>query len=88
MKHPLVTLLALAVSALAQTPLTNEEKLGLENAQLKLQLIESQKAEIQKQAQAVFEGACKRAGIELPACQFDAQTASVKKAEAPKEPKK
>jgi len=80
--------LIFAAFALAQTPLTEVEKLGLENAQLKLQLLESQKTEIQKQAQTVFEAACKRAGIDLAACQFDAQTASVKKAEAPKEVKK
>ena len=83
MRTTLLTL-TLAAFALAQTPLTNEEKLALENAQLKLQLLETQKAEIQKAAQTVFEGACKRAGIDLPACQFDAQTASVKKAEVPK----
>ena len=80
------TLLALIIAAFAfaQTPLTNEEKLGLENAQLKLRLLEVEKAEVQKAAQAVFEGACKRAGIELPVCQFDANTASVKKAEPKK----
>jgi len=72
-----------AAFALAQTPLTNEEKLALENAQLKLQLIKAQEKDIQAESQKVFEGACKRAGIDLPACQFDAQTASVKKAEAP-----
>lgn len=84
-----ILLLALAGLGLASTtPLTNEEKLGLENASLKLQLLESQKADIQKQAQAVFESACKRAGIDLAACQFDQATASVKKAEAPKEVKK
>jgi hypothetical protein len=83
MRTTLLTL-TIAAFAIAQTPLTNEEKLGLENAQLKLQLLESQKADIQKAAQVVFEAACKRAGIDLPACQFDAQTASVKKAEAPK----
>jgi peroxiredoxin family protein len=66
---------------LAQTPLTKEEKLALENASLKLQLIESQKKDIQADAQKVFEGACKRAGIDLAACQFDQAAASVKKAE-------
>lgn len=83
MKHTLL-MLALAVSALAQTALTNEEKLALENASLKLQLIEAQKADIQKAAQGVFESACKRAGIELSTCQFDQKTLSVSKAEAPK----
>jgi peroxiredoxin family protein len=76
--------MTLAAFALAQTPLTNEEKLALENASLKLQLIEAQKKDIQADAQKVFESACKRAGIDLAACQFDQQTASVKKAEAPK----
>jgi peroxiredoxin family protein len=83
MRTTLLTL-TIAAFAIAQTPLTNEEKLSLENAQLKLQLIEAQKKDIQADAQKVFESACKRAGIDLPACQFDAQTASVKKAEAPK----
>jgi regulator of replication initiation timing len=74
----------IAALAFAQTPLTETEKLSLENAQLKLRLLEVEKAEVQKAAQAVFEGACKRAGIELPVCQFDAATASVKKSEAKK----
>ena len=87
----LIILLALALSAVAQTPLTNEEKLGIENASLKLeliksnqQLLETQKSEIQKAAQAVFEGACKRAGIEIGACQFDQKAGAVVKAETPK----
>lgn len=74
-------LLAIAGLGLAQTPLTNEEKLALENASLKLQLIEAQKKDVQADAQKVFERACKRAGIDIAACQFDQQTASVKKAE-------
>jgi hypothetical protein len=76
-------LLAIAGLGLASTPLTNEEKLSLENAQLKLQLIKAQEKDIQADAQKVFEGACKRAGIELAACRFNSQTASVEK-EAPK----
>ena len=80
--------LIIAAFALAQTPLTNEEKLGLENAQLKLQLIKAQEKDIQAEAQKVFESACKRAGIDLPACQCDAATASVKKAEPKPEAKK
>jgi peroxiredoxin family protein len=87
MRTTLLTL-TLAAFALAQTPLNEVEKLALENAQLKLALLESQKKDIQADAQKVFEAACKRAGIDLAACQFDAQTASVKKAEAPKEVKK
>jgi hypothetical protein len=84
-----ITLLTItAAFALGETPLTNEEKLALENAQLKLQLIKAQEKDIQAEAQKVFEGACKRAGIDLAACQFDAQTASVKKAEAKAEVKK
>jgi hypothetical protein len=85
------TLLSLTLFAglgLASTPLTNEEKLSLENAQLKLALIEAQKKDVQAVAQKVFEGACKRAGIDLAACQFDQATASVKKAEPVKEVKK
>jgi|GEM_PF-2221533 hypothetical protein len=80
--------LTIAALALGQTPLTNEEKLALENAQLKLALLESQKKDIQADAQKVFESACKRAGIDLAACQFDQATASVKKAEAKAEVKK
>jgi len=87
MRTTLLTL-TLAAFALAQTPLTNEEKLALENAQLKLALLETQKKDIQADAQKVFEGACKRAGIDLTACQFDAQSASVKKAEVKPEAKK
>lgn len=87
MRTTLLTL-TLAAFALAQTPLTNEEKLALENAQLKLALIEAQKKDIQADAQKVFESACKRANIDLAACQFDQATASVKKAEAKPEVKK
>jgi hypothetical protein len=77
-----------AAFALAQTPLNNEEKLALENAQLKLALLDAQKKDIQADAQKVFESACKRAGIDLAACQFDQATASVKKAEPKAEVKK
>ena len=75
--------MTLALAGLAQTPLTTEEKLGIENASLKLQLIDAQKADIQKQAQSVFEGACKRAGIDLAACQFDQKALTVSKAPEP-----
>ena len=77
-------LLTFAAAALAQTPLTNEEKLALENAQLRAAIAERDKADAQKQAQAVFEGACKRAGIDLAACQYDAKAQAVVKAEAKK----
>ena len=61
-----------------------EEKLALENAQLRAAIAERDKADAQKQAQAVFEGACKRAGIDLAACQYDAKAQAVVKAEAKK----
>ena len=77
-------LLTFAAAAVAQTPLTNEEKLALENAQLRAAIAERDKADAQKQAQAVFEGACKRAGIDLAACQYDAKAQAVVKAEAKK----
>ena len=77
-------LLTLAAAAAAQTPLTNEEKLALENAQLRAAIAERDKADAQKQAQAVFEGACKRAGIDLAACQYDAKAQAVVRAEAKK----
>ena len=77
-------LMTLALAGLAQTPLTTEEKLGIENASLKLQLIDAQKADIQKQAQSVFEGACKRAGIAVDACQFDQKNLTISKAQPPK----
>ena len=77
-------LLTFAAVAVAQTPLTNEEKLALENAQLRAAIAERDKADAQKQAQAVFEGACKRAGIDLAACQYDAKAQAVVKAEAKK----
>ena len=77
-------LLTFSAAALAQTPLTNEEKLALENAQLRAAIAERDKADAQKQAQAVFEGACKRAGIDLAACQYDAKAQAVVKAEAKK----
>ena len=83
MRTTLLTLI-LAAFALAQTPLTNEEKLAFENASLKLQLLKVQEADIQKQAQAVFESACKRAGIDLAACKYDPQSQSVKKEEVKK----
>lgn len=74
----------LALVAYGQTPLTAEEKLALENATLKLQLLEAQKDAVQKAAQATFEAICKRAGIEVAACRYDAKTQSVTKAEAAK----
>lgn len=77
-------LLTLAAVAVAQTPLTNEERLALENAQLRAVIAERDKADAQKAAQAVFEGACKRAGIDLAVCQFDAKAQAVVKAEAKK----
>ena len=79
----IIATMTLALAGLAQTPLTTEEKLGIENASLKLQLIDAQKADIQKQAQSVFEGACKRAGIDLAACQFDQKALTVSKAPEP-----
>ena len=77
-------LLTFAAVAVAQTPLTNEEKLALENAQLRAAIAERDKADAQKQAQAVFEAACKRAGIDLATCQYDAKAQAVVKAEAKK----
>lgn len=77
-------LLTIAAVAVAQTPLTNEEKLALENAQLRAAIAERDKADAQKQAQAVFEAACKRAGIDLAACQYDAKAQAVVKAEVKK----
>jgi hypothetical protein len=74
-------LITIAGVSLAQTPLTEVEKLKIENASLKLAALDQQKQAIQKEAQGVFEAACKRAKIDLPACQFDAQTQSVRKAE-------
>jgi len=76
--------MTLALAGLAQTPLTTEEKLGIENASLKLQLMDAQKADIQKQAQSIFESACKRAGIDVAACQFDQKNLTISKAEPPK----
>lgn len=77
-------LLTFAAVAVAQTPLTNEEKLALENAQLRAAIAERDKADAQKAAQAVFEAACKRAGIDLAACQYDAKAQAVVKAESNK----
>ena len=80
----LATTLLAVMAASAQTPLTNEEKLSLENAQLRAAIADRDKADAQKQAQAVFEAACKRAGIDLAACQFDAKAQAVVKAEVKK----
>jgi hypothetical protein len=77
-------LLTFAAVAVAQAPLTNEERLALENAQLRAAIAERDKADAQKAAQAVFEGACKRAGIDLAACQYDAKAQAVVKAEVKK----
>ena len=77
-------LLTFAAVAVAQTPLTNEERLALENAQLRAAIAERDKADAQKAAQAVFESACKRAGIDLQACQYDAKAQAVVKAEVKK----
>ncbi len=89
------TLLLLGIAGLGlaeSTPLTEIERLKIENASLRIQAAEAQKQaldaqkqEAQKAAQAVFEAACTRAKIDLAACQFDSATASVKKApDAPK----
>ena len=77
-------LLTIAAVAVAQTPLTNEERLALENAQLRAAIAERDKTDAQKAAQAVFEAACKRAGIDLAACQYDAKAQAVAKAEVKK----
>lgn len=77
-------LLTLAAVAVAQTPLTSEEKLALENAQLRAVIAERDKADAQKAAQAIFERACKRANIDLAACQYDAKAQAVTKLEVKK----
>lgn len=74
----------LAVALQAQTALTKEEQSSLEKAQLQLenialrsQIMKYEQEKIQAAAQAVFEGACKRAGIDTKSCQYDPKTASV-----------
>ena len=87
MKKLLPILIAFALQA--QTPLSKEEKSDIEKAQLQLenialrsQILKYEQEKIQATAQAVFDAACKRAGIEPKACQYDPKTASVSAAAA------
>lgn len=76
--------IGLIICAAAQTALTPEERLALENAQLRAVIAERDKADAQKAAQAVFEAACRRGKIDLAACQYDPKTQSVTKVEPKK----
>lgn len=62
-----------ATSLIAQSPvpLTREERLEFENASLKLQMLKVREEQINKDAQVVFEGACKRASIPVGQCRLD-----------------
>jgi hypothetical protein len=74
-----------SLAIFAQSALTKEEKLELENAGLRLQLLKVQEQETQKRAKEVFESACKRANIPLDKCRLDqAKGELVKQEEAAK----
>lgn len=87
MKKLIPMLIAFALQA--QTPLSKEEKADIEKAQLQLeiialrsQILKYEQEKVQAAAQTVFDAACKRAGIDPKACQYDPKTASVSAAPA------
>jgi hypothetical protein len=77
--------ITIASVAFSQTPLTNEERLEVENASLKLQLLKIQESEIQKKLKDVLESACKKANVPVGECQLDMQNSRLVR--VPKEEK-
>jgi hypothetical protein len=71
MKNLLFISIAIASSAFSQTPLSSEQRLELENANLKLQILRIQESEINKKSAEVFKSACKSAEIPLAECKLD-----------------
>jgi len=76
--------LIVALPLVAEEKLSKQEQLEIELASLKLenialrsQIMRTQEAELQKSVQVIFETACKRAGLEVTACQYDPKTQSV-----------
>jgi peroxiredoxin family protein len=76
--------LVIALPLVAEEKLSKQEQLEielasvkLENIALRLQMMRTQEAELQKSIQAIFEAVCKRAGLEIAACQYDPKTQSV-----------
>ena len=71
MKKLILASVSIAFSLFAQEPLSNEERLGIENANLRIQIIRSQEAETRKKANDIFEAACKRVGFPIGECKLD-----------------
>jgi hypothetical protein len=76
--------LIVALPLVAEEKLSKQEQLEIELASLKLenialrsQVMRMQEAELQKSVQVIFEAVCKRAGLEVTACQYDPKTQSV-----------
>jgi hypothetical protein len=76
--------LIVALPLVAEEKLSKQEQLDielasvkLENIALRLQVMRMQEAELQKSVQVIFEAVCKRAGLEVTACQYDPKTQSV-----------
>lgn len=82
MRTTIAIVLLLAGAAAAEQPkqpakLTNEERLTLENLNLRAALARTQFERIQDEQQATVKAICTRAGIDPSNCQIDPQTLTV-----------
>ena len=82
MRTTIAIVLLLAGAAAAEQPkqpakLTNEERLTLENLNLRAALARAQFDRIQEEQQATIKAICTRAGIDPGNCQIDPQTLTV-----------
>lgn len=82
MRTTIAIVLLLAGAAAAEQPkqpakLTNEERLTLENLNLRAALARAQFDRIQEEQQATVKAICTRAGIDPSNCQIDPQTLTV-----------
>lgn len=82
MRTTIAIVLLLAGAAAAEQPkqpakLTNEERLTLENLNLRAALARTQFERIQEEQQATVKAICTRAGIDPSNCQIDPQTLTV-----------
>jgi len=82
MRTTIAIVLLLAGAAAAEQPkqpakLTNEERLTLENLNLRAALARTQFERIQEEQQATVKAICTRAGIDPTNCQIDPQTLTV-----------
>lgn len=71
MKKLILASVSIASLLFSQEPLSKEERLEIENANLRLQIISYQESETRKKANEVFEAACKRVGFPISECKMD-----------------